>query len=286
MLLVGPNLETSTVFVIASGRQVTLSAQGLAAGDVVYVEIVTLSSAPEFKGNVCCDIGKINIEVLSAVPLKCPDGSLVTLTADYPFVVLDGPQMVTMRVRVEAALPGAAISVELNETASETGCALCACRTTPCVDTTWGPTGETRCAAGNIENKEESNCGTLRWTVVGPQTWVPTGETRCANHLIENQEVNGCGTLRWTPTTLTCGYCPSLPLSCDGLNSGYGYHIDDPKDPAATVEMAPCAGDTSVDSIWIYPTAGEGHTIKELDCDGTLIGYAANRSDCAAECGC
>jgi hypothetical protein len=80
-------------------------------------------------------------------------------------------------------------------------------------------------------------------------------------------------------------YCASLRLSCDG-QPGFGYHINDPKDPAATVEMAPCAGDTSVDSLWIYPSAGPGHTVKVADCDGNLIGYAVNKSDCAADCGC
>jgi hypothetical protein len=40
--------------------------------------------------------------------------------------------------------------------------------------------------------------------------------------------------------------------------------------------------DGSVDPIFIYPTAGTGHTIRVTDCTGALIGYAANRSDCAA----
>jgi hypothetical protein len=79
-------------------------------------------------------------------------------------------------------------------------------------------------------------------------------------------------------------YCPSLRLSCSG-EPGFGYHVNDPKDPAATVEMAPCAGDPQ-DSIWIYPASGTGHTVKITDCDGVLIGYAANRSDCAPDCGC
>jgi hypothetical protein len=71
-------------------------------------------------------------------------------------------------------------------------------------------------------------------------------------------------------------YCPSQPL----LDGGFGFHIADPKDPAATVEIAPCAGDTTVDSIWLYPTAGAGHTVKVLDCEGNTIGYGANQSKC------
>jgi hypothetical protein len=77
-------------------------------------------------------------------------------------------------------------------------------------------------------------------------------------------------------------YCPSQPL----LDGGFGYHIADPKDPAATVEIAPCAGDTSTDSIWVYPSAGAGHTAKVTACDGVTIGYGANQSNCAVACPC
>jgi hypothetical protein len=80
-------------------------------------------------------------------------------------------------------------------------------------------------------------------------------------------------------------YCPSLRISCDG-KPGFGFHTADPKDPAATIEMAPCPGDEMTDSIWIYPSAGPGHTIKVADCDGNMIGYAVNKSDCAGDCGC
>ncbi len=72
-------------------------------------------------------------------------------------------------------------------------------------------------------------------------------------------------------------YCPSQAL----LDGGFGFHEADPKDPAATVMIAPCAGDNSVDPIWIYPTAGKGHTARVTDCDGVLIGYGANTSSCA-----
>lgn len=90
-------------------------------------------------------------------------------------------------------------------------------------------------------------------------------------------------TLPVCPVPVT--YCPSLRISCDG-QAGFGFHLLDPKDPAATVELAPCPGDTSMDSIWIYPSAGPGHTLKVTDCDGNPIGYAANKSDCAPDCGC
>jgi hypothetical protein len=90
-------------------------------------------------------------------------------------------------------------------------------------------------------------------------------------------------TLPVCPVPVT--YCPSMRLSCDG-QPGYGFHLMDPKDPAATVEMATCPGDETTDSVWIYPAAGPGHTVKVMDCDGNPIGYAANRSDCAPDCGC
>jgi len=73
-----------------------------------------------------------------------------------------------------------------------------------------------------------------------------------------------------TPT-----YCPTQPL----LDGGFGYLAADPKDPAATVEIAPCDG--SEPSIWIYPTSGVGHTVPVLDCSSSVIGYGADASSCA-----
>lgn len=156
----------------------------------------------------------------------------------------------------------------------------------PCVDSSWTQTGLTRCSGNNTEAQEESNCGSKRWTVTGTVTWTPTGETRCQAFVTQAQEVNDCGATRWVDTSATCGYCPSMRLSCDGSEVGFGFHEMDPKDPAATVELAPCQGDTSADPIYIYPTAGPGHTLKKLDCDGNVLGYAVNRSDCAPDCGC
>jgi hypothetical protein len=149
----------------------------------------------------------------------------------------------------------------------------------------WTPTGQERCVGTNVEREEENDCGAPRWVVDRAQTWTDTGETRCANNVVETQQENDCGKTRWTPTATTCGYCPSLRISCDG-QPGFGFHTVDPKDPAATVEMAPCPGDEMTDSIWIYPAAGPGHTIKVADCDGNVIGYAVNKSDCAGDCGC
>lgn len=151
---------------------------------------------------------------------------------------------------------------------------------------TWTDTGAERCLDGNVEKEQKNDCCCeTRWVVARAQTWTPTGQTRCENNLVENEERNDCGALRWAVTATICGYCPSLRISCDG-QAGFGFHLLDPKDPAATVEMAPCDDDNSVDSVWIYPSAGPGHTVKVLNDSGVVVGYAANRSDCAPDCGC
>jgi len=327
-------------------------AYGLVAGDKITVEIALLGSMlPQFVVFGCSLVDNSTQAMpIAAVAPYVVCGCPVQANVTSPRIVIERPGAYIITFTgpsfgdaVVMAEPATAEAVDEFEAACTS---LCICE-----DTTWTPTGETRCFAGNVEQQEKSNCDNIRWTVIGPQTWVATGdvrcvsgnveqketndcgeirwtvsgpqtwvptgvtncgllnvniqevndcgtlrwvsgpvvtwtatgETRCENHLVERKEVNDCGTIRWTATTTVCGYCPSLPLSCDGMNSGYGYHIDDPKDPAATVEMAPCPGDTSVDAIWIYPSAGTGHTVKALNCDGTLIGYAAN-NQCAVCC--
>lgn len=142
--------------------------------------------------------------------------------------------------------------------------------------------------------------GSMPDLVIGEMPDLVIGElpvVEIAKHVVAARE--SCGKLQyiWSDGTTTFDptplevcpvpvtYCPSMRLSCSG-GAGFGFHEMDPKDPAATVELAPCAGDTSTDSSWIYPTAGPGHTVKVADCDGVFIGYAANRSDCAPDCGC
>jgi len=117
-----------------------------------------------------------------------------------------------------------------------------------------------------------------------------------AKHVVDTHEV--CGELWyiWSDGTKTTEalpvcpepvvYCPSLRIACAGGVPGFGFHEADPPDPAATVVMEPCDGDTSVDPIYIYPTAGPGHTVRVNNDDGTLVGYAVNKSDCAPDCGC
>jgi hypothetical protein len=255
----------STAFVIQPGKQLTLSASGLAGDDVVVIEVVTLSRAPEFTGDSCCAVTAPDIQVIAFTPLLCAPGVARELTAESPYVVLDGPQLVTLRVRVIAD-PGALVEVFLHETDSD-GCAeawRCPAVAAP-VEVSSLPCLEI-CELPVVELKKQ----VVDTQVVCGELWYIWSD----------------GT-KTTETLPACPpvYCPSLRLSCDG-QPGYGFHLMDPKDPAATVEMAPCAGDTSTDSIWIYASAGPGHTIKIMDCDGVVIGYAANRSDCAPDCGC
>jgi hypothetical protein len=110
-------------------------------------------------------------------------------------------------------------------------------------------------------------------------------ELKIANHVVDTQVV--CGELWyiWSDGTKTTEalpecppeFCASIPLN----GGGFGYHEFDVRDPAATVIIEPCVGDTTVDKIYIYPSAGPGHTARQDDCDGVLIGYGANTSACA-----
>ncbi len=75
-------------------------------------------------------------------------------------------------------------------------------------------------------------------------------------------------------------YCPSVRMSCAG-SYGYGFAPDDNRDPAATVEVKDC--DDNV-VCYIYPTSAAGHTIAIKCCDGVLVGYSANASQCACPC--
>jgi hypothetical protein len=190
--IIGPHSLESQAFMIYPGKQITLHATGLFGDDKVIIEIVELSKAPDFKGNPCCDLAAINIEVLAAVQLKCANGNRAELTAEYPWFVVEAPQNVTLRARVEAD-PGASISVDLTETDSD-GCLSCTCR---CVDDVWTPTGDFRCEGDNVEKKETSNCGTVRWVIDRPQTWTRNGVKVCGETLQSFQEVNDCGEIRW-----------------------------------------------------------------------------------------
>ncbi len=81
------------------------------------------------------------------------------------------------------------------------------------------------------------------------------------------------------PPTVT--YCASMALP-DG---GFAFQAGDNVDPEATVSMLTCAGGAT--GFFLYPASGTSaagiqHTTPVLVC-GAVAGYAANRSNCAAE---
>jgi hypothetical protein len=269
----------SNAFVILPGKQVTLWATGLAGDDYIEIEVVTLSRAPDFIGDSCCAAPTPDIQVTSFVPLMCSADISRQLTALAPYVILDGPQLVTLRAVVHAD-PGALVEVFLEETDSDGSAEQWRCEPT-CTDDTWSPSGNERCVGTDVESEEVSNCGTPRWVVDRPQTWTPTGDTRCENNLVENKEINDCGKTRWTATTVACGFCASYPApldKCDG-QAAFGFREGDVRDPLATVQITDCDGG---DAVYFYPSAGPGHSVPVKDCDGTIIGYGANVSECAS----
>lgn len=108
-------------------------------------------------------------------------------------------------------------------------------------------------------------------------SWVDTGETKCMNHLVYTQQVSNCDTLRWEATTQKCGYCATVKFTFCGedCDAAYAFVVGD-ADPDATVQVDICGEDP----IMIYPTSNAQHNIALRDCDGTLIGYAANSPGC------
>ena len=88
------------------------------------------------------------------------------------------------------------------------------------------------------------------------------------------------------PVVAALEYCASGRLP-DG---GFMYVVGDAIDPAATVAVTDCATPPAVVG-YIYPSARPTATTQVLACGvgsavGPLLGYAANRSKCAAECPC
>jgi len=125
--------------------------------------------------------------------------------------------------------------------------------------------------------QELRGCPCDEATVCVDTTWTETGLTKCENHLVVKQEESNCGNKRWTVTTETCGYCPSEPIQvCDGV-VGYGYiENDTDADPLATTPLNYCDGG----KVMIYPDKTSKHSVEVKDCDGNIIGYAANKQCC------
>lgn len=271
--------ENQVVLYVNSPQEIT--AYGMSADDVISVQIALIGAMePNFVAVGCSLIDNTNqpypIEAVAPyVVCGCP----VRAKQKSPRFVIKRPGAYIITYTgsgfgdvVVESKNATAEAIEQFEDACESLC-------DECEETSWAATGETRCKAGNIEEREQSNCGNVRWVVIGVETWVATGDTRCNNFLIETEEVNDCGKSRWTPTTTACGFCASYPVPrdrCDG-QSAYAFQAGDVKDPLATVEIKDCDG---APSVWLYPTAGAGHSVPVTDCEGNVLGYGSNVSSC------
>ena len=150
-------------------------------------------------------------------------------------------------------------------------------------DCGWQATGELQCRVDGLYQRERNEAGDFRWTRIAPDCqWVPTGERQCrTDHREWQLERNRAGDYRWTQTGDVCGYDPTYPLPCGGWAFGPG----DVRDPAATVQLTDCV-DNVGQGIWLYPTAGPGHTVPVYDCiadfycltPDDIEGYAANQT--------
>lgn len=111
--------------------------------------------------------------------------------------------------------------------------------------------------------------------------WSTTGNQRCNQHFVEQEEISNCGNTRWVRTTKRCGYSASIPLTVD-LDDGdcvtaYLFHPNETRDPDATVAIYACNELVG----YVYPNAGDGHTVLLEDCEGNIEGWAVNNSDTA-----
>jgi hypothetical protein len=98
--------------------------------------------------------------------------------------------------------------------------------------------------------------------------------------IVTVKAVNECGKTKQLNVNLPdpiANPCPSFSLAdASPFFKGFAYVAGDLIDPAATVAYR---------GGLIYPTTGEGHTVKVTALDGvTVIGYAVNKSDCANPC--
>lgn len=120
MLLINKDQIVSAPFKIPYGKQLTLLATGLNPGETVGFEILSLTVAGP-AGDVCCP-GLVNLPDIDwTAPLKvacgCEEPALVELTSDMPYVILNYPQQIFLRAKVDAE-DDAVVEVHLYETAS------------------------------------------------------------------------------------------------------------------------------------------------------------------------
>lgn len=123
------------------------------------------------------------------------------------------------------------------------------------------------------------------------KTWQTTGAERCNQHFVEVEEISNCGNVQWRRTEKCCGYYASVPLvvdtsdgelggCCGDSQLAYLFHPDETRDPDANVAVEDCEG---VIHGYIYPNAGDGHTVPVKTCEGEVIGYAVNNSPTAPQ---
>lgn len=124
MLLIDKDSQLSAPFKIPAGKQLTLLATGLAAGEKVTFELLALTSAGP-GGDICCP-GAVSLpDIAWSAPLKtggCCDAPVaVELTSDMPYVVLSRPQEILLRAKVEAS-DDAVVEVHAFETVHSGSC--------------------------------------------------------------------------------------------------------------------------------------------------------------------
>ena len=192
-------------------EQRTLVATGLAPGDEIVFEMLTLAGGRP--ADLCgCILTPAQIGQISAImPLMCPTcesdtPQRVRLTERNPAVVLDFPMGVLLRaVYVGTGLDDGTVVLTMENSSTQDltpdmrGCPPVCCEDEP---QTWEETGQRRCndATLTVEVQQISNCGNYRW-VADPRPptnyWVRTGARQCNSTFVQYQEQNPCGELRW-----------------------------------------------------------------------------------------
>ena len=198
--------------------QLTMFAFGLQANMRVSLWIVKISD-PLAARCECPPFPVQLAQVEDEFPHECCN-TPVYLTQDAPWVIIDAPQGVKMRAKLEentgtesapvwelvAPPDGQLVYIVETKVQNVTDC-MRGCR---CDDQSWSPTGLVTCANNLVSLEEVSNCGTKRWVECGSVLWVPTGQTFCVDESACNLEdfglsepgfyievKNQCGNTRW-----------------------------------------------------------------------------------------
>lgn len=277
--IIQPNQPDVLVFENGGGA-VKITAFGLVGNDCLkFKRVVQDAQRKTFESGGCAVYAPTPSEIALSAPYQVGNceptihaqrNTIFIAEAGRFLPVLQGDESVgSLLVQVE--------SVPVREfSGAELGIDPCGC---PCTDSTWTWTGNERYNGENVEREYVSECGTKEWRVERLIEWWETGVTRCRDFRVENQEQSEHGKIRWVRTETVCGVSPSVPLvlsdECCNDFVGYVFHPNEPRDPAATVELIDC--DTRIVG-YAYPAAGAGHTLAIKDCDGQIYGYAANNS--------